>query len=195
MTLVGYARVSTTDQSLDIQLAKLAEAGCEKVFAERRTGTTTVGRAQFDAMMEYIREGDTLIVTKMDRLARSMRDLCNTVNALNDKEIGFRVLDQGGIDTTTPNGRLMLHLLGAFAEFETNLRKERQMEGIAKAKAAGAYTKGGRPKKDDSEIKRLVDLGKKPMEIVRETGISRSTVDRIRKELAKDTAFSPPLPA
>ena len=139
MHLFGYARVSTSGQSLDVQRQQLEAAGCERVFEETRTGTTTEGRQALADALDWVREGDVFVVTRLDRLARSMGDLQNIIAKLNAKSVGFRALQQGAIDTTSSSGRLMLNMLGAFAEFETDLRRERQREGIEKAKGLGVY--------------------------------------------------------
>lgn len=132
--LIGYARVSTTGQKLDIQLSKLKEYGCsdEYIFTDKHTGTTA-DRPKLKDCLRFARSGDIVVVTKMDRLARSTLHLHQIVNDLNEKGVGFKVLDQS-IDTTTKEGRLLFTMLAAIAEFETELRKERQLEGIAKAK-------------------------------------------------------------
>ena len=147
MTVYGYARVSTTDQSLDIQIAALKAAGCEKIRSEKVSGTSTNGRQELKTLLEFIDAGDVLIVTRIDRLARSIGDLQDIVRALKAKGVALRATEQP-IDTSTAAGKAFLDMLGVFAEFETNLRKERQMEGIAKAKAAGVYK--GRPASIDT---------------------------------------------
>lgn len=177
MAIVGYARVSSVGQSLDVQLEQLRGAGCEKVFAEKMTGTTTKGRDQLALALDYVREGDILVVTRMDRLSRSLTDLRLTVDQLTAKGVGFRALQQSGIDTTRPEGKLMLAMLGAFAEFETDIRKERQMEGIAKAKQAGVY-KGRKPTVSVVEVQRLAADGVGPTEIGKRLGIGRASVYR-----------------
>lgn len=175
MAVVGYARVSSVGQSLEGQEVALVEAGCEKVFAEKRSGTTQEGREELRRALEYVREGDTFVVTRIDRLARSVTDLSEVVAALTSKGVSFRALQQGEFDTTAATGRLFLTMLGAFAEFETNLRRERQMEGIAKAKAEGRYK--GRPVTvDKAAIRRLHAEGLKPMHIAQRLGVARSTV-------------------
>lgn len=179
MALVGYGRVSSTGQQLDVQLDQLRAAGCEKVFAEKRSGTTTDGRAELEACLDWVRSGDVLCVTRLDRLARSMTDLQGIVTRLQTKGVEFRVLQQGGIDTTRPEGRLMLNLLGSFAEFETDLRKERQAEGIAKARAEGRYQ--GRPKSIKADdILALEAEGLGPSEIARRLGIGRASIYRVK---------------
>lgn len=177
MAIIGYARVSSVGQSLDIQEAQLAEAGCEKVFSEKITATTTKGRAALAAALDYLREGDVLVVTRMDRLARSIVDLRNVVDGLNAKGVGFRALQQGAIDTTRSDGRLMLNILASFAEFETDIRKERQLEGIAKAKAANVY-KGRKPTVPVGDVRRLAAEGVGATEISKRLGIGRASVYR-----------------
>lgn len=175
MAVVGYARVSSFGQALEVQTAALQEAGCDKVFAEKRSGTTQEGREELRRALEYVREGDVFVVTRIDRLARSVSDLGEIVAALTAKGVSFRALQQGEFDTTAATGRLFLIMLGAFAEFETNLRRERQIEGIAKAKAEGRYK--GRPVTvDKAAIRRLHAEGVKPMHIAQRLGIARSTV-------------------
>jgi DNA invertase Pin-like site-specific DNA recombinase len=177
MVAVAYARVSTTGQSLEVQFDQLRAAGCEKTFCEKRTGTTTTGREELQRALEYVREGDTFTVTRLDRLARSLVDLRKIVDALTAKGVGFRVLQQS-IDTTRSEGRLLLNLLASFAEFETDIRKERQMEGIAKAKAAGKYR--GRPATiDPTKIAALKAEGLGASAVAKRLGVSRATVYRV----------------
>lgn len=177
MATIGYARVSSVGQSLDVQTAQLEEAGCQKVFAEKVTGTTTEGRDQLSAALDYVRDGDVLLVTRMDRLARSLVDLRNIVDRLTAKGVGFRALQQGAIDTTRSDGRLMLNILASFAEFETDIRRERQLEGIAKAKAANVY-KGRKPSVPVPEVRRLAAEGVGATEIGKRLGIGRASVYR-----------------
>jgi len=174
---IGYARVSSTGQSLEVQQDQLGTAGCQKVFAEKRSGTSMNGRQALEDAIEFAREGDTLIVTRLDRLARSGSDLQNIVTRLNAKGVGFRCLQQGAVDTTTGMGKLVLGILGAVAEFEADIRKERQLEGIAKAKEAGVY-KGRKPSVDVEAVKALKVSGKGPAEIAKELGIGRASVYR-----------------
>lgn len=180
MALIGYARVSSSGQSLDVQLEQLGAAGCEKVFAEKRSGTTTAGREQLDLALGYVREGDVFVVTRLDRLARSLVDLRRIVDQLMAQGVGFRVLQQGAIDTTRSDGRLMLNILASFAEWENDIRRERQLDGIEKAKAAGVY-KGRPPKLDAAEVQRLLAEGVKPAHIAQRLGISRDSVYRLKK--------------
>ena len=177
MATVGYARVSSTGQSLEVQLEQLRAAGCEKVFSEKFTGTTTEGREQLEAALDYVREGDVLIVARLDRLARSLVDLRKIIDRLSAKGCGFRALQQGAIDTTRSDGRLMLNILASFAEFETDIRKERQLEGIAKAKAAGVY-RGRKPSVPVEEVRRLAAEGVGPTDIGKRLGIGRASVYR-----------------
>jgi len=135
-TLVGYARVSSTGQSLDVQLDKLTAYGCTKVFAEKRSGRQEEGRPELQACLSFLREGDGLVVTKLDRMARSVLDLGKIADKLKKKGVTLTVLDQA-IDTASSEGKLMFSLLGAFAEFENDIRAERQADGIAKAKQKG----------------------------------------------------------
>lgn len=137
--ICGYARVSSTDQSLEVQIDQLKAAGCEKIFAEKKSGKTTDGRTELEAMLAYAREGDVIMCTRLDRLGRSLSDLITLILKLNKKGVGFKCLHQSGVDTTSAEGRLMINLLGSFAEFERELRAERQREGIEKAKAKGTY--------------------------------------------------------
>ncbi len=139
--LVGYARVSSFGQSLDIQLEKLKKYGCDKIFFEKASGVSTE-RPEFDKCISYIREGDSLVITKLDRMARSSLHLGKLVEIFKSKDINFVVLDQN-IDTSTAQGMLMFQMLSSFAEFENELRKERQTEGIKKAIDNGV--KFGRP--------------------------------------------------
>ena len=174
--LYGYARVSSVDQDLTIQRQKLTAAGCDVVRAEKITGTTTEGRDELDILLAFLREGDTLVVTRIDRLARSIRDLQNIVHDLKSRGIVLRATEQP-IDTSTAAGKCFLDMLGVFAEFETNLRKERQLEGIAKAKADGKY-KGRRPSVDIEAVRKLRAEGLGATEIAERLGIGRASVYR-----------------
>ena len=179
MPLYGYARVSTTDQDLGLQEAALRAAGCEVIRSEKVTGTTREGRTELATLLDFVRAGDTLVVTRVDRLARSIADLQDVVRALKAKGAALQATEQP-IDTSTAAGKAFLDMLGVFAEFETNLRRERQMEGIAAAKARGVYAgKGRKPTVDSVEVRRLKaeeKLG--PMAIARRLGIGRASVYR-----------------
>ena len=141
MALISYARVSSYGQSLDVQLEKLKH--CDRIFKEKQSGRSTDKREQLALCLDYVRDGDTLVVTKLDRLARSTRDLLNILNTLEKKQVKLHVIDQQ-IDTSTPSGRLLVHLLGSIAEFENDLRKDRQLDGISLARRNGV--KFGRKK-------------------------------------------------
>ena len=135
MSTVGYARVSSIGQSLDVQLDKLKD--CDKMFKEKKTGTSSK-RPQLQACLDYLREGDTLVVSRLDRLARSTLHLCQVADQLQEKGVNLKVVDQS-IDTSDATGRLLFNMLGAIAQFETEIRAERQMDGIRKAKANGVH--------------------------------------------------------
>jgi DNA invertase Pin-like site-specific DNA recombinase len=138
MANVGYARASSADQDVSIQVATLKAAGCDPIRSEKRSGTSTEGRTELQTVLAFLRRGDTLTVTKIDRLARSIADLSTIVRELESKGVALKATDQP-IDTSTAAGKAFLGMLGVFAEFETNIRKERQLEGIAAAKAKGVY--------------------------------------------------------
>ncbi|MEL6492328.1 MAG: recombinase family protein [Cyanobacteria bacterium J06621_3] len=135
MSVVGYARVSSVGQSLDMQLDKLKD--CDKIFKEKRTGTLNKW-PRLKACLEYVREGDTLVVSRLDRLARSTLHLCQLAEQLQEKQVNLKVIDQS-IDTSDATGRLLFDMLGAIAQFETEIRAERQMNGIRNAKANGVH--------------------------------------------------------
>ena len=177
----GYARVSTQDQDLSLQECELREAGCTIVKSEKITGTTTEGREALKTLLEFMGEGDTLVVTRMDRLARSAVDLLNIVEQMKEKGVSLRILKQN-IDTSTSEGKLFLTMLAGFAEFETELRRERQLEGIARAKAEGKY-KGRAPTIDRSKVEELLKGGKNKSEVSREMGCNVRTIRRIAQEL------------
>src|SRR6476620_5988367 len=175
---VGYARSSTVDQEagFQAQIRSFKAAGCEKV---RGTGLLIAERAQLAAALEYAREGDTLVVTKLDRLARSVSHLVAIDEKLRAKDVALKVLDQA-IDTSNCTGRLMFNMLGAIAQFERELMLERQREGIAKAKAEGKY-RGRAPtaRAKASDIRRLHGERIGPTEIAKRLGISRASVYRV----------------
>ena len=175
--LVGYARVSSSSQSLDVQLDALKEADCEEIFAEKRTGTSTAGRTELEQALSFVRNGDTLLVTRLDRLARSAADLHSIIRQLSDKGCSFRCLQQSSIDTTTSTGKLLLGVLASIAEFEADIRRERQREGIERAKAAGVY-KGRKRTIDAAQVRALRDQGLGGTEIASKLGIARASVYR-----------------
>jgi DNA invertase Pin-like site-specific DNA recombinase len=176
--LVGYGRVSSEGQSLDIQHEALFAAGCEKVFTEKVSGRSTTGREELAQALEFVREGDTLVVTRLDRLARSVADLHRIIEILDQKGAAFRCLNQPGVDTDTSTGRLMLAMLGAVAAFENDIRRERQMEGVRKAQAEGKYR--GRPATiDPTAIRDLQAQGHGATAIAKKLGIGRASVYRV----------------
>ena len=182
----GYARVSTTDQDLDVQYEALEKAGCWVIRAEKVSGTSVRGRDELRTLLDFIRPGDELVVTRVDRLARSMGDLQDIIRELKAKGATLRATEQP-IDTSTPAGKAFLDMLGVFAEFETNLRRERQMEGIAKAKARGVY-KGRKASINVEEVRRLLAEGIRPSAVARQLGISRTSVWRVSRPTVPDTA-------
>src|SRR3989440_3450206 len=140
--LVGYARVSTTDQTLDLQQDALTKAGCTKIYTDTASGAQT-GRKGLTEALSYVRAGDTFVVWKLDRLGRSLKDLITRITELNDRKIGFKSLTEN-IDTTTSGGKLVFHIFGALAEFERHIIKARTKAGLTAARARGRL--GGRPK-------------------------------------------------
>jgi len=176
MALVGYARVSSVGQSLDVQLEKLKH--CNKIFQEKMSANTTK-RPRLKACLEYVREGDTLVITRLDRLARSTLDLCQIALELERKEVNLLVLDQN-INTSDATGRLLFNMLGAIAQFETEIRAERQMDGIKKAKQKGVKF-GRKSSLTSKEITELLDLRKQGVLIkalMKKYNISKSSVYR-----------------
>jgi DNA invertase Pin-like site-specific DNA recombinase len=155
----------------------LKAAGCEIIREEKVSGTSRQGRDELETLLQFLRPGDTLVVTRLDRLARSMDDLSQIVNELQQRGAALKATEQP-VDTSTAAGKAFFQMLGVFAEFETNLRRERQMEGIAKAKAKGVY-KGRKPSIDVDEVKRLRDEdGLGATEIAKRLGIARTSVYR-----------------
>ncbi|MFT6914790.1 MAG: DNA invertase Pin-like site-specific DNA recombinase, partial [Motiliproteus sp.] len=170
----GYARVSTLDQDNSIQVEALNKAGCDRIWQEKASGTRRTNREELDNLLSFLREGDTLFITRIDRLARSMKDLQDIIYDLKNRGIHLQATEQP-IDTSTAAGKAFLDMLGVFAEFETNLRKERQLEGIAKAKAAGKY-KGKAPLSDEKkqQVIALFKQGTRQTAIVIRTGLGRT---------------------
>lgn len=176
MTTIGYARVSTTDQDLSLQEDALRAAGCDVIRSEKRSGTTTAGREELQTVIEFLRRGDVLTVTRIDRLARSIGDLQDIVRTVQARGASLKATEQP-IDTSTAAGKCFLDMLGVFAEFETNLRRERQLEGIAKAKERGVYK--GRPASiDATKIRELKAKGMGPTAIAKALRIGRASVYR-----------------
>lgn len=184
MAFFGYARVSTVDQDLSIQEAALRAAGCQTIRSEKKSGSERGGRPELQTLLDFLRLGDTLVVTRIDRLARSMKDLQDIVHELKGRGVTLKATEQP-IDTGTAAGKAFLDMLGVFAEFETNLRRERQAEGIEAAKARGVY-KGGKARTDPDAIKALLADGMKPTHVARQLGISRGTVYRFRPTKAQE---------
>lgn len=176
----GYARVSTTDQDLALQIAELEKAGCDLVRSEKVSARNIVDRPELKTLLEFLRPGDELWFTRIDRLARSNLDLANIVEALTQRGIALRSTQQP-IDTSTPLGKMVVQMLGVFAEFERSLIRERQMAGIAAAKNRGDYAgRGGRPRKevDRGEAARLqLEVGASAA--ARQLGVSRATLYRV----------------
>lgn len=172
--IIGYARVSTEDQHCAIQEETLRTAGATIIRSERKSGTSTDGRTELATVLDFVREGDTLLVTRIDRLARSLMDLERIVQQLRDKGVHLRATEQP-IDTASPAGRAFLQMLGVFAEFETAIRRERQMEGITKAKALGVY-KGRKPSVPVERVQEMKAEGLGASEIAKRLGIARSSV-------------------
>ena len=180
MTTYGYARVSTDDQQTALQEEALKNAGCEIIRSEKQSATSRKDRVELQTLLDFVRAGDTLMVTRIDRLARSVMDLQQIVDELRSKQVELKATEQP-IDTSTAAGKCFLDMLGVFAEFETNLRRERQMEGIAKAKAKGVYR--GRQKSIDRD--RVIEMKNKGIgatAIACEMGINRTSVYRVLRD-------------
>lgn len=176
MAKVGYARVSSVGQSLDVQLDKLKD--CKKIFQEKKSGTSNK-RSQLEACLEYVREDDTLVVTRLDRLARSTLHLCQIADELRRKNVELQVIDQN-INTGDATGRLLFNMLGAIAQFETEIRSERQMDGIAKAKQKGVRF-GAQRKLTEEQIEELQRKRKNGVlikDLMKEYKLSKASVYR-----------------
>ena len=176
---VGYARVSTGEQKLDLQLDALKQVGCEKIFTDEISGATSK-RPGLDEALEYVRPGDTLVVWRLDRFGRSLKDLVTKVEELREREVGFQSL-QESIDTTSNAGKLQFHIFSALAEFERDLNRERTMAGLRAARARGRT--GGRPpalSEEEAKLaaKMIIDPDYSTSEICRHFGISRPTLYR-----------------
>ncbi|HIF9459157.1 TPA: recombinase family protein [Photobacterium damselae] len=190
MVKIGYARVSSTGQSLDVQLGKLSQAGCQRIYQEKRSGRTS-NRQEFQSCMNYLREGDTLVITRLDRLARSVVHLAQLAKRFEQEKINLIVIDQN-IDTSTSTGRLMFNMLASIAEFENDLRTERQAEGIAKAKENGV--KFGRPAKLNEQICLEIHLrrtdGATIGQLAKEFELGEATIYRALKMTKKTESHS-----
>ena len=174
---VGYARVSSVGQNLESQLVALKEYGCEKIFQEKASGTSTKGREQLTQCLEFVRESDEFVVTRIDRCSRSVLDLQLIVKQLDEKGVSLAATEQS-INTKTPEGKCFLNMLSVFSEFETNIRKERQMDGI---KANKDKFKGRGQTIDVSKIKELKSKGLGATAIARQMKIDRTSVYRLLK--------------
>ena len=176
---VGYSRVSSVGQNLESQLIALKEYGAEKIFQEKVSGTSTKGREQFKQCLEFVREGDELVVTRIDRCSRSVLDLQLIVKELEGKGVTFSATEQS-INTKTPEGKCFLNMLSVFSEFETNLRRERQLDGI---KANRHKFKGKQTTIDVKRIKALKEEGLGATAIAKTMGIDRTSVYRLLKRV------------
>ena len=177
MANVGYARVSSVGQSLDVQLEKLKD--CDKVFKEKRSGVDA-GRPALKQCLEFLRDGDTLVVTKIDRLARSTSDLYRIASELTEKGVSFKVVDDPSIDTTSRTGKLLMGVLALIAEFENDIRRERQIDGIARAKENGVRFGRKRELTEErvEEIRALREAGETVPAIIKRTGFSKASIYR-----------------
>lgn len=189
--IVGYARVSTQDQSLNLQNDALRAAGCEEIFSEKITGKQRE-RPELQNCLRMLRKGDVLVVWKLDRLARSLKDLVELITELEAKQVGFRSITEA-IDTTTAGGKLVFHIFGALAEFEHNLIRERTLAGLAAARARGR--KGGRkPSMSQSDIQKaaamLLDPKITKTEVAKHFGISRVTLNKSLSSVSSELQTS-----
>ena len=179
--LVGFARTSTTHQkySLEAQIESLTQAGCEKIFSEEVSAVASQ-RPQFDAAMEFVRDGDTLVVCSLSRFARSIRDLTKQVDILDAKNVSLKVLDIA-LDTDSATGKLMLNLLSSINQFELQLLHERQRVGIEKAKAAGKFKgRAATARAKTEQIQELLASGMKPAAVAKQLNIGVASVYRYR---------------
>ncbi len=180
--LVGYARTSTADQKagLEVQVAELKAAGCEELFIEQVSSVQR--REELEKALKFVRKGDTLVVTKLDRLARSIPDLVRIIETLEEKRATLRILAMN-LDTNTPTGRLLLNLVGSVAQFEREIMLERQREGMAKAKAEGKY-RGRKPtaRAKSGDVIARFNADQRPTDIAKSVGIGRASVYRILNE-------------
>ena len=194
MAAYGYARVSHASQSLDVQIDALRAAGCSVIRSEKKSATTREGRVELQTLLDFVREGDTIYVTRVDRIARSIADLQDILQILKSKGVALKATEQP-IDTSTPLGKCMLDLLGIFAELETNLRRERQTEAIRRIKEIDSTklkherTYQGRPPTiNPDEIRQLRDEGLGTTAIAERLGIGRASVYRVLKSSVQENA-------
>ena len=179
MTKIGYARTSTVEQNLDSQIIALKAANCEIIRTEQKSGNNLADRKELNNILDFIHKDEYLVVTRIDRLARSLKDLQIIVDLLKAKGAHLIAIEQP-VDTSTAAGKAFFDMLGVFAEFETNLRRERQADGIAAAKSKGIY-KGRPPSICQDKIKQHLLEGKRPTQIAKELEISRGTIYKIKQ--------------
>ena len=187
---VGYARVSSTGQNLQSQIEALEKAGCEKIFKEKKSGTQSFNREELQNALDFVRTGDELYVTRLDRCSRNVKDLHQIIETLNKKEVAFKATEQE-IDTSTSAGRLMVGLLSIVSAFETDLRAERQADGIASAKKRGVKF-GTKPVFDDEKVVQALEMqntGVNNQEIADSFGIARSTLLRYIANFKKEASL------
>ena len=189
MTKIGYARTSTVEQNLDSQIIALKAANCEIIRAEQKSGNNLEGRIELNNILEFIHKDEYLVVTRIDRLARSSKDLQIIVDRLKAKGAHLIATEQP-VDTSTATGKAFFDMLGVFAEFETNLRRERQADGIAAAKNKGIY-KGRPPSINQDKIKQHLLEGKRPTQIAKELEISRGTIYKVKQLIALESPITP----
>ncbi|WGJ08525.1 recombinase family protein [Brucella intermedia] len=180
MALIGYARVSTTDQDLDIQNERLRAAGCEIIRSETGSGASRKGRSELETIMQFLHAGDELVVLRLDRLGRSTRDVLNLVHELDEKGASLRVLEPE-VTTAGSMGRMVITILGMVADMELKFIKDRQRAGIEAARADGVY-KGRKKNVDDEEIRRRIAAGVSKADVARQLKVSRMTVYRALAE-------------
>ena len=176
MARIGYARVSTTDQDLDIQNERLKAAGCEIIRAETGSGASRKGRSELETIMQFLHARDELVVLRLDRLGRSTRDVLNLVHELDEKGASLRVLEPE-VTTAGSMGRMVITILGMVADMELKFIKDRQRAGIDAAKAMGTY-KGRKKSVDDVEIRKRISAGASKAAVARDLNVSRMTVYR-----------------
>jgi DNA invertase Pin-like site-specific DNA recombinase len=170
----AYARVSSAGQSLEGQIERLRKEGCDLIFEEKKSGVSRNGREELRRMLAVLRPGDQVVVTRLDRLGRSILDLAAIAEEIKQAGASLRVIEQA-VDTSTSAGRAFFGMLSTFAQFENDIRRERQMEGIARAKAAGRY-RGRKRQIDSDKVRQLREAGHRPAEIAKQMGITRQSV-------------------